>query len=87
MFLGTYYECMLQVRETRLRAQVPRSLPLKADDEAFESARPESCILVVDDRRARLGDEQSAELDNATVAAPSKQAARQPGYTRNVGVT
>jgi iron(III) transport system ATP-binding protein len=72
LFLGTHFDCVVEVGSQRMRAHAQRSAKLQAGDEVWLRVPAESALRLRDDALpAALEPEEAAGDDDSTPAAPS----------------
>jgi iron(III) transport system ATP-binding protein len=69
LFLGTHFDCVIEVSGQRLRAQTARAARLKAGDEVWVRVRPECALRLRDDRPAEETDVASLSAGATSQAA------------------
>jgi iron(III) transport system ATP-binding protein len=70
LFLGTHFDCMVEVGGQRLRAQAPRLQKLQAGDEVWVRVRPDCALRLEDDGPATGADGEVLASGATTAAAP-----------------
>jgi iron(III) transport system ATP-binding protein len=73
LFLGTHFDCVVEVGGQRLRAQAPRLQKWQAGDEVWVRVRPDCALRLKDDRPA-TGPDGQVVAPGATAAPASVQA-------------
>jgi iron(III) transport system ATP-binding protein len=63
LFLGTHFDCVVEVGSQRLRAQVPRSAGLAAGDEVWVRVPPECALRLREDPPEIVGDPADEDLE------------------------
>ena len=69
LFLGTHFDCVVEVGGQRLRAQAARGSGLKAGDEVWVRVRPDCALRLRDDRPAEETDARSLPAGTTPAAA------------------